>query len=154
MTSNPQFANAIASTEVVVISRLRIDLDGKGGEIHLVLPYTMLEPVKGSLRAGLQSERPEREEHWTQDLRNELEESEVDLVTQLGAAQISVSALLDMRPGDIIPCNFDGRATVLADRIPLFWGELGQQRGRQVVKVNQMSVRKTGNSLDAFMSKP
>jgi flagellar motor switch protein FliM len=151
--TNPQFSNAIGGTEVVVVSRLRIDLDGRGGEFHLVLPYAMLEPLKDSLRAGMQSERPEREERWSQILRNELEESEVDLVTQLGSAQISVSALIDMRAGDIIPCNFDGRATVLADDIPLFWGELGQQRGRQVVKVNQMNVRKSGNSLDAFVRK-
>ena len=37
--------------------------------------------------------------------------------------------------------------------IPLFWGELGQQRGRQVVRVLQMNARKTGNSLDAFVRK-
>jgi flagellar motor switch protein FliM len=151
--TSPQFCNAIGATETVVVSRLRIDLDGKGGEFHLVLPYAMLEPHIETLRAGMQSARPEREERWSQILRNELEESEVDLVTQLGSAEISVSALIDMRPGDIIPCTFDGRATVLADGIPLFWGELGQQRGRQVVKVNQMNVRKSGNSLDAFMKK-
>jgi flagellar motor switch protein FliM len=58
-----------------------------------------------------------------------------------------------MRPGDIIPCDFDGRATVLSDGIPLFSGELGQQRGKQVVRVNEMNMRKSGNSLDAFVRK-
>ena len=93
------------------------------------------------------------EERWSQLLRNELEESEVDVVTRLGTATTSVARLIDMRPGDVIPIDFDGQVTVLADGIPLFWGELGQQRGQQVVRVAHMNARKTGNSLDAFVRK-
>jgi flagellar motor switch protein FliM len=150
---NPHFANLVSPTEIVVVSRLRIDLDGKGGEFHITLPYAMLEPLKDTLRAGMQSDRADREERWSQLLRNELEDSEVDLVTRLGTVNMTVGSLIDMRPGDIIPCDFDGRATVLSDGIPLFSGELGQQRGKQVVRVNEMNMRKSGNSLDAFMRK-
>jgi flagellar motor switch protein FliM len=151
---NPHFANIVSPTEIVVVNRLRIDFDGRGGEIHLVLPYSMLEPLKDTLRAGMQSDRQDREERWSQILRNELEESQVDVTTQLCKAQTTVAKLIDMRPGDVIPIDFDGQAAVLADGIPLFWGELGQQRGHQVVRINQMNIRKTGNSLDAFMRKP
>jgi flagellar motor switch protein FliM len=148
---NPNFANIVSPTEIVVVSRLRIEFDGQGGELHLTLPYSMLEPLKDTLRAGMQSDRADREERWSQLLRNELEESEVDVVTRLGTASTTVASLIDMRPGDVIPIEFDGQATVLADGIPLFWGELGQQRGQQVVRVRQMNVRKTGNTLDAFV---
>jgi len=150
---NPHFANIVSPTEIVVVSRFRVDLDGRGGDIHIVLPYSMLEPLKDTLRAGMQSDRQGREERWSQILRNELEESEVDVITQLGTASTTLGNLIDMRPGDVIPIDFDGQATVLADGIPLFWGELGQQRGRQVVRVGEMNVRKTGNSLDVFMRK-
>src|SRR5262245_57843296 len=150
---NPHFANIVSPTEIVVVNRLRVDFDGRGGEIHFVLPYSMLEPLKDTLRAGMQSDRQDREERWSQILRNALEESEVERFTQLGQAQTTVAKLIDMRPGDVIPIEFDGQATVLADGIPLFWGELGQQRGRQVVRIGQMNARKVGNSLDAFMRK-
>ncbi len=150
---NPNFANIVSPTEIVVVSRLRVEFEGRGGEIHLTLPYSMLEPLKDTLRAGMQTDRADREERWSQLLRNELEESEVDLVTRLGTATTTVARLIDMRPGDVIPIDFDGQATVLADGIPLFWGELGQQRGQQVVRVRQMNARKTGNSLDAFVRK-
>lgn len=150
---NPNFANIVSPTEIVVVSRLRIEFEGRGGEIHLTLPYSMLEPLKDTLRAGMRSDRADREERWSQLLRNELEESEVDVVTRLGTAHITLGKLIDMRPGDVIPIEFDGQATVLADGIPLFWGELGQQRGQQVVRVRQMNTRKTGNSLDAFVRK-
>jgi flagellar motor switch protein FliM len=86
-------------------------------------------------------------------MRNELEDSEVELAASLGQARVKLSQLLDMRAGDVLPIEFDGRATVMADGIPLFRGELGQQRGKQVVRVGQLTVRKTGNVLDAFARK-
>ena len=138
---------------MVVVSKFRIELEGGGGEIHVTMPYTMLEPLKETLRAGMQSDRADREERWSQLLRNELEDSEVELVTRLGSIHMTVGSLIDMRPGDIIPLDFDGHATVLSDGVPLFSGDLGQQRGMQVVRVNEMKLRKSGNSLDAFMRK-
>ncbi len=148
---NPHFANLVSPTEIVVVSRLRVDLDGKGGEIHITLPYAMLEPIKDTLRAGMQSDRADREERWSQLLRNELEDSQVEVAARLGSAKMSVRSLIDMRAGDIIPCDFDGRATVLSDGIPLFSGEFGQQDGRHVVRIDQVNIRKTGNSLDALV---
>ena len=151
--TNPHFANLASPTELIVVSRLRIDFDGRGGEFHITLPYATLEPLKDTLRAGMQSDRADREERWSQLLRNELEDSEVELVTRLGSIHMTVGSLIDMRPGDIIPLDFDGHATVLSDGVPLFSGDLGQQRGMQVVRVNEMKLRKSGNSLDAFMRK-
>jgi flagellar motor switch protein FliM len=124
-----------------------------GGEIHITFPYSTLEPLKDTLRAGMQSDRASREERWSQILRNELEDSEVDLAATLGTARVSLGQLLDMRPGDVLPIEFDGRATVMADNVALFRGELGQQRGKQVVRVAQLMTRKTGNALDAFARK-
>jgi len=150
---NPHFANIVSPTEIVVVNRFRIDFEGRGGEIHLVLPYSMLEPMKDTLRAGMQSDRADREERWSQVLRNELEETEVEVITELGKAWTTVGGLIDMRPGDVIPIDFDGQAAMMVDGIPLLWGELGQQRGKQVVRVNQMNMRKTSNSLDVFVRK-
>jgi flagellar motor switch protein FliM len=150
---NPNLANIVSPTEIVVVSRFRVEIDGVGGEIHITFPYSTLEPLKDTLRAGMQSDRASREERWSQILRNELEESEVDVAASLGYARVTLGQLLDMRPGDVLPIEFDGRATVVADNVALFKGELGQQRGKQVVRVGQLMARKTGNVLDAFARK-
>lgn len=149
----PAFVNIAAPNETLIVSRLTVDLDGKGGQIHIVLPYTMIEPVSDVLRASVLTENHDTEAthaKWSTELRNELEEAEVDLVTVLGTARQTVGGLLDLRPGDVIPCDFDGRATVLANDMPVFWGELGQQRGRQVVRISTMNTRKTSNLLDGL----
>lgn len=149
--NNPNFVNVVTPTDIVVVCRFHIELEGGGGDIHLTIPYALLEPIKDVLKAGIQGDRADKDERWAQTLRNELEETEVDIVTYLCEARLTLGGLLDLKAGDIIACDFDGQATVMADGLPLLQGEIGQQRGRQVVKVRQLSTRKTGNSLDAFV---
>jgi flagellar motor switch protein FliM len=148
---NPQFATIVKPTEIVVVSRFHIELEGGGGDIHVTIPYSMLEPIKDVLKAGVQGDRADSDERWTQTLRNELEETEVDLVTRMCRSKLTLGELLDLKAGDVIPCDFDGQATVMADGFPLFQGEVGQQRGHHVVRVNRLISRKTGNTLDAFV---
>jgi flagellar motor switch protein FliM len=148
---NPGFATIVAPSEIVVVSRFHIELEGGGGDIHVTIPYSMLEPIKDDLKAGIQGDRADKDERWGQTLRNELEETEVDLVTRMCQSRLTLGELLDLKAGDVIPCDFDGQATVMADGIPVLQGEVGQQRGRQVVRVNRLISRKTGNTLDAFV---
>jgi flagellar motor switch protein FliM len=150
---NPNFANIVTPTEIVVVSKFHIELEGGGGDIHVTLPYSMVEPIKDMLKAGMQADRAGENNRWGQSLRNELEDSEVELITTLCEAKVSLSQLLDMKAGDVVPCTFKGTATVLSDGLQLFQGEVGQQRGRQVVKVRELISRKTSNSLDGFVRK-
>ena len=39
-----------------------VELDGGGGDIHVTLPYSMLEPIRELLDAGIQSDRNDRDE--------------------------------------------------------------------------------------------
>merc|ERR1712137_672372 len=43
---NPAMANIVSPTEVVVISSFHIELDGGGGDFHVSLPYSMVEPIR------------------------------------------------------------------------------------------------------------
>ncbi|MEP7312633.1 MAG: flagellar motor switch protein FliM, partial [Pseudomonadota bacterium] len=151
--TNPQFATFMSPTETVIVLRFHVELAGGGGDIHVVLPQPLIEPIQELLKGGLQTVPAEHDDSWAQTLRNELEETEIDLVTVLCQAKVTLGELLDLKPGDVVPCNFDGRATVLADGMPLLQGELGQQRGRQVVKVAQLIGRKTSNMLDALVKR-
>ena len=47
--------------------RLHVELDGGGGDIHVTLPYSMLEPIRELLDAGIQSDRNDRRRELGQD---------------------------------------------------------------------------------------
>ena len=139
---NPHFATIVSPSELVVVSSFRFDLEGGGGELHVTMPYAMLEPVRDVLDSGMQSDRMDRDETWTQTLREEIEEAEVEMVPVLGHASLTVGNLVDLKPGDVIPCDFDGSVTLIAEGVPVARGNYGASRGQQAVKVTQRVTRR------------
>jgi len=139
---NPHFANIVSPSEIVVVTAFRIELEGGGGELHVTLPYAMIEPIRELLDSGVQSDRMERDESWNRTLRAEIEEAEVELVPVLGHTTLTLGRLVDLKPGDVIPCDFDGEVTLLAEGVPVLRGGFGVSRGQQAVKVSQRIGRR------------
>ena len=75
---NPAMANIVNPTEVVVISSFHIELDGGGGDFHIALPYSMLEPIRELLDAGVQSDQEDTDLRWSKALRDEIMDVEVN----------------------------------------------------------------------------
>ncbi len=132
---NPQFANIVSPTEVVVVSRFHIELDGGGGGFHITLPYTMIEPIRDILDTGLQSDRNEVDERWTRFLREEMETAEVELSSILATTQITLRELQQLKPGDIIPIEMPEQVVLLAEDIPIMRGIYGVANGNVAVKI-------------------
>ena len=77
------------------------------------------------------------------NLREEIEDAEVELVPVVGRASLTVGKLVDLQPGDVIPCDFDGQVTVYAEGVPLLRGTYGASRGLQAVKIaTRLSTRR------------
>lgn len=134
---NPHFANIVSPSEVVVTTVLHVELDGGGGDLHLTLPYSMVEPIRDLLDAGVQSDRSERDERWTRTLREELESANVEIGVTLTEASLTLRELLEMQPGDVIPVEIPPRLVARVGEVPVFWAKFGTSRGKLALKVEQ-----------------
>ena len=148
---NPGFANIVTPSEVVVVCPFNIELDGGGGPLHIVLPYSMIEPLREVLDSGVQSDRAEQDERWLASLKEGLQDAEVELSTLLGHGSVTLSKLVELKPGDVLPCDFTGKATVLAEGVPLFRGAFGVSRGQQCVRYEQRIRRPGHHAMDAVL---
>jgi len=142
---NPHFANIVSPTEIVVVTSFHIDLDGAEGDLHITMPYAMLEPMREQLDSGMHSDRVETDGRWYNSLREEIEHAEVNIRTVLGRTELTLGRLLALKPGDVVPFDFEGNATVYAEDIPIFRGGFGGSRGREAVKVEER-VRRGSNT--------
>ena len=43
---NPSMANIVSPSEVLVVNKFHIDLNGGGGNLHICFPYSMIEPIR------------------------------------------------------------------------------------------------------------
>jgi len=139
---NPQFANIVSPTETVVVSRFHVELDGGGGEIHLTLPYAMVEPIRTLLDAGVQSDRVDRDDRWSETLHEEILDAEVGISTLLLETEISIGDFLQLRPGDVIPVQLPELTTVFAEDVPIFRGRYGQANGHKAVRFQAQAGRR------------
>lgn len=135
---NPSFLNVAAAADVIVINRFRIELEGGGGELHVALPYALLEPIRGLLHAGPQAGQGQRDGRWLRQLRAHAEDLEIGVVPVLGRATLTVEKLLSLKSGDMIPCDFDGDVTLFAEGIAAVRGKYCSSRGKQAVQVRQL----------------
>jgi flagellar motor switch protein FliM len=142
---NPQFANIVSPTETVVVSRFHIELDGGGGEVHLTLPYSMVEPIRELLDAGVQSDRAERDERWIQNLHEEILDAEVEVTSMLAEARLTIGDFLHLRKGDVIPINLPECATVFAEDVPIFRGRMANSNGNKAIQFDSL-MRKRGET--------
>jgi flagellar motor switch protein FliM len=134
---NPQFANIVSPTEVVVVSTFHIDLETGGGDLYVTMPYSMLEPIRELLDAGIQSDRGERDDRWEVALKEQFLESEVELVSVLGQAELSMQELSRLEVGDVIPIDIPDLLEVCAAEVPIFKGQLGISEGCYAIKISE-----------------
>ena len=138
---NPHYATIATPSETVVVSRLVVQHKEQGGELSLVLPMSMLEPVRERLDESLKAGSRESQTRWFQSLRSQLENTELDLCTVFVESRLSMRELLKLKPGDILPIEMPKTATLYAGGRALFRGKFGRSRGYNALKVIEPIAR-------------
>jgi flagellar motor switch protein FliM len=132
---NPHFANIVSPTEVVVVNTFRVELDGGGGDLHVTMPYSMVEPIRELLDAGVQSDRSDRDERWTRAIREEMKQARVHLRSTLVETTLSLREINNLRAGDVIPIDLPDMVTLEAEDTPVFCGKFGIYNGSRAIKI-------------------
>jgi len=141
MEVNPQFANIVSPTEVVVVSTFHIELDGGGGDFQVTMPYSMLEPIRELLDAGVQSDVTEKDERWAISLREDIKSAEVTLSSTLATIEMNLSDVVKFKEGDILPFDMPEHVVLEAEGVPVFRGEYGVSRGNMAIKIKEQIER-------------
>jgi flagellar motor switch protein FliM len=133
---NPQFANIVTPTEVVVVSTIHIELEGGGGDLHITMPYSMVEPIRELLDAGIQSDRGDDvDDRWLKSLEREVFDAEVEVHSSLGHTDLYLRDLMNLKPGDVIPFEMPEKIYLVAEDIPVFTGKLGASNSKYAIRI-------------------
>jgi flagellar motor switch protein FliM len=135
---NTQFANIATPTEVVVAYTFKIELGAGGGDFHVCLPYSMIEPIRDLLYSSMQADRIEADNRWTNLMRKQVQHAEVDLVATLGNSQITLGEILSLKVGDVIPLEISDLITVTVDSVPVLECKYGILHKQYALKVDKV----------------
>ena len=153
MEVNPQFANIVSPTEVVVVSSFHVELDGGGGDFQVTIPYSMVEPIRDLLDAGIASDIADKDERWVISLREEINLAEVNMTCKLTDVEIPLVDVLELKEGDILPINMPEMVTLRAEDIPVLRGKVGEHRGSKAIQIVEVVEHNNSDKEIVFLEK-
>ena len=141
----PVFQNEMSSSEitspanpaeVVVTNKFEVELAAGTGEIHIVIPFSTLEPLRPQLTNDLQKMR-EHDAEWLQAFSQQIMDCKVELNAVIAESQMTLDQLLKLQPGDFIPLGQNQTVSFLAENIPLFDATVGVSNGLVSASLSQ-----------------
>jgi flagellar motor switch protein FliM len=132
---NTQFANIATPSEIVVAFTFTIELSGNSAEMHVCMPYSMIEPIRDVLYSTMHSEQAGSDQRWTNTLRRQLLTAEVELIAQLGGSTVTLGQVKDLKVGDVVPIDIGELLSVKVDGVPLMECRYGISSGQYALKV-------------------
>jgi flagellar motor switch protein FliM len=149
---NPQFANIVSPSEVVVVTSFHVDLENGGGDMYIALPYSMLEPIRELLDAGVQSDQGEKDERWEESLRDEMMSAKVELSSIFANVELTLRDIAKLKKGDVIPIEKPERVDVMAEELPIFRGQFGVFDGYYGVRLEEWIEHRKRKPLHEFIA--
>jgi flagellar motor switch protein FliM len=138
---NPAMANIVSPSEVVVVSTFHIELDGGGGDLHIAYPYSMIEPIREVLDAGVQSDVDDVDERWVTALQQDIMDAKVPVNATVIERQITLRELAKMKAGDVIPIEMPEQVLMTVNKVPMFNASLGAHGKNLALKINNRVER-------------
>ncbi len=132
---NPKFASIVDPVEMVVIAPVKVKFESQEGQLDVVLPLALLEPIKDILEEGLRSSQGEAEKRWNKTLRDEAKDILVNVRSELTQIHLSMEDVLAMEVGDVIPFEMPDRALVTVEDMAIGHGRIGVYEGKKAIEM-------------------
>jgi flagellar motor switch protein FliM len=135
---NTQFANIATPNEVVIVTTFTIEFGSTGGQFHICIPYATVEPIRDALYSSVQGDHMEVDKRWVRLLSKQVQSAEIDLVLNLGYAQLTIDQLLGMQVGDVISVEVPQPIIAEVDGVPVMECKCGIFNGQYALKVDKL----------------
>jgi flagellar motor switch protein FliM len=139
METNPRFAAISRPANAAILVRLRIDMEDRGGELELLLPYATIEPIREVLLQMFMGEKFGRDPIWEGHLATEIGQAEIDVDAVLYEAKLPLKRVMNLEVGDTLMLELkpDAMVSVRCGDITLSEGRMGRVGDRVAVRVTK-----------------
>ncbi|MCU0883789.1 MAG: flagellar motor switch protein FliM [Beijerinckiaceae bacterium] len=151
--TNPRFATISRPANAAIRVDLRLDMEGRGGALQVLLPYATIEPVRDLLLESFMGEKIGRDPIWENHLATEIYQATVPVEAVLHQEMMPLSRIMSLDIGDTLV--FDAKP----DRfVTLRCGDFGVTEGRvgrvddKIAVQTVASLRRSRTTIGVFDS--
>ncbi|HLH93689.1 MAG TPA: flagellar motor switch protein FliM [Xanthobacteraceae bacterium] len=137
LETNPRFAAISRPANAAILVRLRIDMEDRGGNVELLLPYATIEPIREVLLQMFMGEKFGRDPIWEGHLATEIAQAEISVKAVLYEAKLPLRQLMSLKLGDTLPLGIKSEAniSVRCGDVIMTEGRMGRVGDRIAVRV-------------------
>ena len=137
--TNPRFAAISRPANAAILVRLRIDMEDRGGNIELLLPYATIEPIRAVLLQMFMGEKFGRDPIWEDHLATEIGQADITVNAVLYEERLPLRKMMNLNVGDTLSLDIksDSLVTVRCGDVTLTEGRMGKVGDRVAVRVTK-----------------
>ncbi|GJE16338.1 flagellar motor switch protein FliM [Methylobacterium marchantiae] len=149
--TNPRFATITRPANAAILISLKLDMDGRGGQLQILFPYATIEPIRELLMQSFMGEKLGRDHTWESHLATEIWQADATMEAVLHEMMLPLKRVLSLKVGDTL--MFDTKPT---DLINVRCGDWALTQGRIGRVDDNISVqltrplRRSRTTLQAF----
>lgn len=142
METNPQFMQIVSPNETIALISLSTKIGDTTGMINLCIPHVVLEPIMSKLSAHqwFVSEKKVSKAAEVESLKQNVRQTKLSIVAELGESKLSISEFLGLSVGDVISLNkpiHSGLSIKIGDKLK-FIGSPGTMKDRIAVQIDEI----------------
>jgi flagellar motor switch protein FliM len=149
--TNPRFAMITRHANASILVDLRIDLEGSGGTLQILLPYATIEPIRPLLLQSFVGEKLGRDMTWESHFATQIWQADVEIEAVLHETSLPLRQVLEWKTGDTV--MFEARPDALVSLrcgdMVITEGRIGRVEDRVAIQLAR-PLRRSHTTLDTF----
>lgn len=139
LESNPRLVQITRPNSPVLLIRLRVDMEERGGMIEILLPHATLEPIRDLLLQMFVGEKFGQDSVWERHLGREVSHTTVDIEAILDERKISLGEVVNFKIGTTIMLDTkpDTPLKIKCAGVPLTTAQVGRVGDKIAIAINE-----------------
>jgi flagellar motor switch protein FliM len=149
LENTPRFATITRPNNPVLLVRMRVDMEEKGGGIEICFPHTAFEPIRELLLQMFVGEKFGQDVAWEKHFTKEVRQTEVELQVVLDEKEISLGDVLQFQVGStlLLDRSPDDEVMVNCGGVTISTGKAGKMGDNIAVSLSEPIRRKIKEQL-------
>jgi flagellar motor switch protein FliM len=144
--TNAGFAGLAKADEMVALARFTImPWPGISSVVEIVYPVAGLRSIEPELAAKSHEDVTAKTGEWRERLGSAVGEVRIEARTVLARPELSLSELMQLQAGDIIPVSLSKHVPLIVAGRRIALGTVGEHDGRAALKIEKMEQRRIGS---------
>lgn len=133
--TNPQLVNIAEADDMLLVARFNLNFGKEEGAFYIIIPYSMVEPLKQQLEIGAARSDDEIDPNWIKLLIEELMDVELTISSAMARTDDTLETVTNWKVGDFIPLEMSEVVTLDIEGIPSFTASLGSANDKRALQI-------------------